>query len=191
MLYNIQRCVPIDSRLSKFYQRGFTTYSALTIQSHQPHTNQHHLLLRRRHQMSWTPPSKSPLFTFTGTAVSSGEKSQKSLKCFSGLQCGCPSDTFSRCCLNRTHSQLIVRADERSDRDPKRANRRCWQTYITAQHWAVNLLKQETNWPHVHHDAGEKTGPSTQISFSWWENCLKKKTTWKVWNTSCQLLLWF
>lgn len=127
-------CVPIDSSHWTFYQRGFTTYSALAIQSHQQNTNQFHLLLRMRHQMLWTPPSKSPLFTFTGTVVSQREKSQKSLKCFSGLECRCPSDTFSRCCLNRTHSQHIVRASKRSDRDLKRANRQGWQTYIMAQH---------------------------------------------------------
>lgn len=126
--------VPIDSSHSTFYQRGFTTYSALAIQSHQQNTNHLHLLLAKRHQMFWTPPSKSPLLTFTGTVVSQAEKSQKSLKCFTGLECACPSDTFSRRCLKRTHSLHIVRASKWSDRDLKRANRRGWQTYIIAQH---------------------------------------------------------
>lgn len=97
--------------------------------------NQYHLLLRMRHQMLWAPPSKLPLFSLTGTVVSWGEKSQKTLKCFSGFQCGCPADTFSWCCLNRMHSQSIVRAGEGSDRDAKEANRRAWQTYIMWVCW--------------------------------------------------------
>jgi len=125
--------------------------------------------------MSWTPPFKWPLFTLLGRVVSWREKSQKSVKCFSGLQCGFPSDTFPWCCLNRTHSWPIVRAGKRSDRDVKRANRRGWQTYIMAQHYAVTLLKQETKCPDGHHDTGEM-GPSTQISF---RSAVSGKITWR------------
>lgn len=110
------------------------------MQSQQQHTNQHNLLLKTRHQMLWTPPSKWPLFTLSATLVSWREKSQKSLKCSSGLQCGCPSDTFSWCRLNRVSSWLIVRAGNRADSDVKRANRRGWQTYITARHRSMSNL---------------------------------------------------
>lgn len=78
-----------------------------------------------------TPPSESPLFTVT--VVSQREKSQKCLKCFSGLECGCPADRFSCCRLNRKHSWVIVQVGRQSDSDPKRANRAHWWSRITAQ----------------------------------------------------------